>query len=179
MGWKTTSLMVGVLLITFLISGISKGEEAPGYVILMQGVNNILTEGGDDSVLTIEDTNPYAVYLTDMSYLKQIDTVIPNLNGSMNAVIVRNGKDNQSTSIVTVSNPVYSKDTKKLTFRIKPLEFYEGTRLKNFIGEKQNMTSGKSENSTLTRVYLEVNQKTPENARDNPGPRTHNPTFVV
>jgi hypothetical protein len=166
MGCKTTSLMVGVLLITSLISGVCTGEEAPGYEILIQGVNNIFTEGGDDSVLTIEDTNPYAVYLTDMSFLKQIDTVIPSLNGSMNAAIVRNGEDNQSTSIVTVSNPVYSKDTKELTFRVKPLEFYEGARLKNFMGEKQNLTSDKTGKVTLTRIYLEINQKVPENGPD-------------
>ena len=74
-----------------------------------------------------------------------------------------NGENNQSISIVTLSNPVYSKNNNELTLEVKPLEFYDGTILKNFADEKQDLTSETTGNITLTRVYLEINQKTPEN----------------
>ena len=160
--------MLEILLIPILISGVSLGEETPGYVVLLQGGNSTLQEGVNDSVLTIEDTNPYGVYLTNKSYIASIEDVIPAVNSSIDAAIVRSGKEGNSISIVTVSNPVYSKDTKELTIQVKPLKFYEGAILKNFADEKQGITPDTLSKATLTRVYLEINQIAPENKHPDP-----------
>ena len=123
----------------------------------------LFRKGVNNSVLTIEDTNPYAVYIADKSFLKPTEEGISTINGSLNAAIVRNEENSQSISIVTVSNPVYSKNNNELTLEVKPLTFYDGTILKNFADKNQDLTSETTGKVTLTRVFLEINQKAPEN----------------
>lgn len=160
---KALFFLSGVFLIIVLLSGISIGEETPGYLVLIQGEKSTLHDGLNGLVLNIEDTYPYVAYLTDTSFLKPINNTITTINSSGYAAIVRDGENTQDISMVSLSNPVYSDDTKELSFSVKPLEFYDGTILRNFAEKNQNMTSDNTENVTMTRVYLEIHQEIPDN----------------
>ncbi|MFH0967336.1 MAG: hypothetical protein V1862_06595 [Methanobacteriota archaeon] len=162
--------LLGAFLTTFLLSGVCMADEAPGYQIYLQGSDSTLTEGANNmTVLTINDTIPYAVYLLNKSFVRPIDTILPTINGSINAAIVISGVDGETTSIVQVSNPVYSAGTNVLMLDVEPLTYYEGTVLKNFSDEEQNMTPDKIGKVVMTRVYLENHQKAPENTGICPG----------
>ncbi len=157
------------------VSGECFAEETAGYIVLLQGENSTHVESTNGSTLTIEGMNPFAAYIGTKGYLGSVKDAIKIMDKSLDAAVVITGDNGQSTSLVTVSHPVYSEDDRKLTLETKPLEFYEGTLLKHFADEATNQTVKDPDVIKLTRVYVEIHENPPENGIDSPAPYVNNP----
>jgi len=163
------------LLIIFFVSGECFAEETAGYIVLLQGENSTHVESTNGSTLIIEDMNPFAAYIETKGHLGSVKDAIKIMDKSLDAAILITDDSNETTSLVTVSHPVYSEDERKLTLETKPLEFYEGTLLKHFADEATNQTIKDPGVIKLTRVFVEIHEKAPENGLDSPAPYTNNP----
>ena len=157
---------IGIIFCIALFSLISvcSADESSGYKILLEGGESILSENEDGSmILTILNTIPYGVILDDPEYITLVEMVLPELNTTMNAGVVFSNPDGDNMSLVQVSNPDYSADTKNLTFLIHPLEFYEGSILADLKERSENMNPEVVRNAHVTRIFLERGVSVPAN----------------
>ncbi len=160
---------IGIIFCIALFSLISvcSADESSGYKILLEGGESILTENEDGSmILTILNTIPYGVILDDPEYITLLEMVLPESNTTMNAGVVFSNPDGDNTSLLQVSQPDYSADTKNLTFVIHPLEFNEGSILADMKERSENLNPDIVRNAHLTRIYLEKGLSVSENYGD-------------
>ena len=122
------------------------------------------SENEDGSIiLTIQNTIPYGVILDDPEYITLLEMVLPESNTTMNAGVIFSSPDGDKTSLVQVSNPDYSTDTKNLTFVIHPMEFYEGSILTDLKERSESLNPEIVRNAHVTRIFLERGLSVPEN----------------
>lgn len=160
---KPLLLLASIILGILFICSVSSATETPAYMILLQGTDSTLEEANDTLVLTLKETIPYAVFLTEKSYLKPIESSLSLIKKPIPAAVVMKGDKGESTSMVLVSNPVFSEDTHRLTLTLQPQKFYEGTVLSPFVDPGQNDITDDPGAVTLTKLYLEMNENAPEN----------------
>ena len=89
----------------------------------------------------------------------------------MNAALVFSGPDEESISLVQISNLSLSDGNKELTLQIAPLEFYEGEMLKEFAKNAIPIDTVEKEKMKSVGVYLEGSFDAPDNADCPPGCR--------
>lgn len=148
----------------FSLISVCYADEFSGYTILLEGGESILTENEDGSmILTILNTIPYGVILDDPEYITLLESVLPDNNTTMNAGVIFSSLDGNNISLVRVSNPDYSADTKNLTFVIHPLQFYEGSILADLKEQSENMNPEIVRKAHGTRIFLERGLSVPEN----------------
>jgi len=161
---KACVRIVCVIMTLLLFPEVCMADEALGHQVYLQGSDSSVAEGEDGMIiLTIENMVPYGVYLLDNSFIMPIGTIITDINGSLNAAVIQSGPGGETVSIVQVSNPHYSADSRVLTLEVQPLEFYEGTVLTNFMEEKQDFSTDMNGTILMTGVYLEYNPGAPDN----------------
>lgn len=140
----------------FSLISVCSADESPGYKILLEGGESILTENEDGSMnLTIQSIIPYAAIFDDPEYITLLEAVLPDSNTTMNAGVIFSSPDGDNTSLVQVSQPDYSIDTKNLTFVIHPLEFYEGSILVDLKEQSESLNPDIVSNAHVTRIILE------------------------
>ncbi len=151
----------------FSLISLCSADESPGYKILIEGGESIVTENEDGSmILTIQNVVPYAAIFDDPEYITLLEMVLPESNITMNAGVVFSNPDGDNTSLVQVSQPDYSADAKNLTFVIHPLEFNEGSILADMKERSESLNPDIVRNAHLTRIYLEKGLSVSENYGD-------------
>ena len=151
----------------FLLISVCSADETPGYKILIEGGESILIENEDGSmILTIQNVVPYGVIFDNPVSITLLEMVLPDNNTVMNAGVVLSNPDGDNTSLVQVSNPDYSADTKNLTFAIHPLEFYEGSILADLKERSESLNPDIVRNAHVTRIFLEKGLPVSENFGD-------------
>ena len=158
-----TGIFLGFLMICFIIGSCS-AEENTDYIAFFQGGATALSEGTNGTmVLTVNDVIPYYhIPVVNRNVLMPLETESP-YQLPLNAAIVLNGADGEAVFMEKVISWVYSSDEKTLTLDIKPVEFYEGTVLKDFFEAKQDLTVENVGKELSSGIYLEVVKGTPEN----------------
>jgi hypothetical protein len=153
-----------ICIVIFSLISICSADESSGHKILVEGGESILTENEDGSmILTILDIIPYGVIFDDPEYITLLESVLPDNNVTMNAGVIFSSPDGNNVSLVQVSNPDYSADTRNLTFFIHPLEFYEGSILADLKDQSENMNSEIARKAHATRIFLEKGLSVSEN----------------
>jgi hypothetical protein len=148
----------------FSFISVCSADASPGYKILLEGGESILTENEDGSmIMTIQNIIPYGVILDDPEYITLLEMVLPDTNTTMNAGVIFNNPDGDNTSLVQVSHLDYSADTKNLTFVIHPLEFYEGSILADLKEQSESLNPDIASKAQVTRIFLERGFSVPEN----------------
>lgn len=164
---RIKSICIIIFIGLFLLISVYSADETPGYKILIEGGESILIENEDGSmILTIQNVVPYGVIFDDPEYITLLETVLPDTNTTMNAGVVLSNPDGDNTSLVQVSNPDYSADTKNLTFAIHPLEFYEGSILADLKERSESLNPDIVKNAHVTRIFLEKGLPVSENFGD-------------
>ncbi len=164
---RIKSICIIIFIGLFLLISVCSADETPGYKILIEGGESILIENEDGSmILTIQNVVPYGVIFDDPEYITLLETVLPDTNTTMNAGVVLSNPDGDNTSLVQVSNPDYSADTKNLTFAIHPLEFYEGSILADLKERSESLNPDIVKNAHVTRIFLEKGLPVSENFGD-------------
>ncbi|NLW75953.1 MAG: hypothetical protein GXY18_05945 [Methanomicrobiales archaeon] len=161
---RITNICFIICIGLFSLISVCSADEFSGYKILLEGGESVLTENEDGSmILTIQNTIPYGVILDDPEYITLLETVFPDNNTIMNAGMIFSTPEGSNISLVQVSNPDYSADTRNLTFFIHPLEFYEGSILADLKDQSENMNPEIVRKAQVTRIFLEKGVSVPEN----------------
>ncbi|MDX8550272.1 hypothetical protein KHC33_12055 [Methanospirillum sp. J.3.6.1-F.2.7.3] len=161
------SICVIIFIGLFSLISVCSADESSGYKFLIEGGESILTENEDGSMnLTIQNVIPYAVIFKEPESFTLLEMVLPDNNTTMNAGVIFSNPDGDNTSLVQVSQPDYSADTKNLTFVIHPLEFNEGSILADMKERSESLNSDIVRNANLTRIYLVKGLSVSENYGD-------------
>lgn len=164
---RIISICIIICIALFSLISVCSAEDSPEYKILIEGGESILTENEDGSmILTIHDIIPYGVFFDEPEYITLLEMVLPDTNATMNAGVIFSSPDGDKTSLVQVSKPDYSADTKNLTFVIQPLEFYEGSILAYLKERSESLNPDIVKDAHLTRIYLEKGLSVSENYGD-------------
>lgn len=141
-------------------------DSSPVSIIYVQGGESIITVEPDGTgVITIQDVIPYFnLLIENMSNLVPIQ-YLTIYSGPMQAAVVFTDEESEHTSMVRVQNVSLSDDTGVLTLQVKPLEFYEGSELKSFSGNHEDLVNQTGEKVLSTGLYLEV-QESPSDNKD-------------
>ncbi|PWR74870.1 hypothetical protein ACKUB1_13520 [Methanospirillum stamsii] len=155
-------IILYISLITLI--SVCYADESPGYKILIEGGESVLTENKDGSMnLTIQNVIPYAAIFDEPGYIVLLEMVLPEKNTTMNAGVIFSNPDGDNISLVKVSNPDYSADTMNLSFVIHPLEFYEGNILADLKGQSDSLNPDIPEKEHTTRIFIEKEITVSEN----------------
>ena len=161
--YLTFGFICSLLLVS--LAGVTMATESPGYTLYIQGGESSITNGTDGMMLiTVKDVVPY-FHITDgnRSLLLPIEG-LTNITYPLNTAAVFSGADGDYISLVEVSNLSLSEENKSLILQVKPLEFYEGTVLKSFANEKNELPLGKTGKFSSFGIYIETTQLPPANA---------------
>ncbi len=125
------------------LTGYCVADEAPGYLVYVQGGESAITNGSDEMyVITVKDIIPY-FNITNGQKSSQIHVeLLPKLTYPMNAALVLSGVDYETTVMVQVANVSFSDGNKILTLQADPLEYYEGTLLSEYNEQKSKLDPG-------------------------------------
>jgi hypothetical protein len=158
------SICVIICIGLFSLISVCSADESPGYKILLEGGESILTENEDGSMtITIQSVIPYAAILDDPEYITLLEMVLPDTNTAMNAGVIFSNPDGDTTSFVQVSHPDYSAETMNLTFVIQPLEYYEGSILADLKEQSESLNPDIARKAHATRIFLEKGLPVSEN----------------
>jgi hypothetical protein len=146
------------------LAGVCLAEDAPSYVIYIQGSESSITNETDGITdIMVKDIIPYShVSYGEKSRLIPVKR-ISNITGPLNAVIHFSGSDGESVTLVRVSNLSLYDENKVLTLRVHPLEFYEGRILTSLASEKNDLDKIPLDSFDSTGIYLEITEQTPQN----------------
>ena len=159
-------LPVGFIILTLLIFliGFCIADESPSIITYIQGGESIIANGTDGMMfLTVHDIIPY-FHMADRerSSLIPVD-LLTYMAYPTNAAIFLSGVDDESVSLIEVSNLSFSKDNTHLILHVRPIEFYEGEALKPYIDEELVHAIEMTGKSDTTAIYLEIIKTTPDN----------------
>lgn len=161
------SICVIISIGLFSLLSVCSADESPDFKILLEGGESILTENEDGSMnLTIQNIIPYGVIFDNPESITLLEMVLPDNNTVMNAGVVLSNPDGDNTSLVQVSQPDYSADTKNLTFVIHSLDFYEGSILADLKERSESLNPDIVRNAHVTRIFLEKGFSVSENFGD-------------
>jgi len=144
------------LLLLICLAGVGMAEEAPGSVVYVQGGVSSITEGADgEMIITVQDIIPY-FHLPNgnESFLMPVEFLSVDAY-PLNAAVVFSGADDESVSLVIISNLSLSDDNTVLTLHVIPQEFYEGEVLKSFTHESKDLDITTTPTRYNTGIYIE------------------------
>jgi len=154
-------LSLGFICSLLLISlaGFCVAEEAPSYLIYVQGGESSITDGTDGAYeITVKNIVPY-FYITNGEKSSLIPVVLlPNMTYPMNAALVFSGEGNETTFMVQVAYVSLSDGNKILTLQADHLEYYEGEMLKSFNDKREDFNVFNDGRFISAGVYLESEQ---------------------
>ena len=146
------------------MAGVCIAEEAPGYILYIQGGESSTTEDVDGMMLiTIQDVIPYIFSKAGDRNLLLPVRQVSLYSFPMNAALIFPGTMGTQASLVQISNISVSDENKVLTFQITPLEFYEGELLKAYEKDAIAIDTLDPQMMKTTSVYMEGSLATPEN----------------
>jgi len=154
MMYQIRSGVICSLLLVALV-GLCIADEAPSYLVYVQGGESSITNGSDGAtVITVKDIVPY-LHIGD----KEKSGLIPverlaNLMNPMSAALVFSGVDNETTFMVQVSNLSLSDGNTVLTLQVEPLPYYDGDRLASFT--RKGLKTLVESQYTNSAIYLEI-----------------------
>jgi hypothetical protein len=150
-----------------LTIGVSIADETPSYVAYIQGGETSITDGTDEIIeLTVKDIVPN-LYVSEKDYgiLVPID-ILNTLTYPVSAVLLFSSTEDESTSLVEILNLSLIGENKDFTIKVKPLEFYEGERLKSFHSESTGLNTINLTTKSFTGIYIELKGNSIENGSD-------------
>jgi hypothetical protein len=152
------------LVILFFLTGTCIAAESPSYITYIQGGKSSVTNGSDGiNLITVTDVVPFFhVSYGDRSYLVPVE-LLSNISYPLNAGVVLTGGTKESRSVVEVSNLSLSDGMTKLMMQFKPLDYYDGSKLKIFKDDKNDVDIAKIDNVSNTGIYLELIDTPPNN----------------
>lgn len=139
-------------------------EESPMYVINIQGEKSSFING-TDGVFEIQgmDLVP-EIAITDENQTRPMSAEnLTNLTYPLIAAVVYSGSDNESTSLIEVSNLSFSAGYTNITLQGANLQYYDGVKLKEFAQNATPLDGTIVQNATHFSVYLEF----PEGIKEN------------
>ncbi|MFH0968638.1 MAG: hypothetical protein V1862_13230 [Methanobacteriota archaeon] len=138
--------------------------ESPAYLAYVQGGESSITNETDGMMMiTVKDVIPYFYIVDDNTSVLHPVERLANITTPLNAAVTFSGADNESVSLVEVTNLSLSDENKTLIIQVHPLELYEGTVLKSFTDKMNRLTTDSIGKFTNTGIYLEMRDKTPQN----------------
>ncbi len=141
-------------------------DSPPVSIIYVQGGESIITaEPNGTSMITIHDVIPYyCLQVDNMSNLIPIQNLV-SYSGPMEAALVFTDEENERISMGSIDQVTLSDDNRVLILQVKPLEFYEGSGLKTFSDDREDLLNQTGEKVLSSGLYLEV-QEPPSNNQD-------------
>lgn len=161
------SLGLICFLMALLTTGVSIADETPSYVAYIQGGEASITDETDEIIeLTVRDIVPN-LYVSEKDYgiLVPID-IMKTLTYPLNAVLLFSGTEDENTSLVEILNLSLIGENKDITIKAKPLEFYEGERLKSFQSDNTGLNTINLTTKSFTGIYIELKGNSIENGSD-------------
>ncbi|MFH0966216.1 MAG: hypothetical protein V1862_00825 [Methanobacteriota archaeon] len=122
------------------LAGICVADNAPGYLVYIQGGESSIMNGSDGAyVITVKDIVPY--FHTTNGVINSLIPVerLNNPTSPLNAALVFSDKGNESTVMVRVTNISLSDGNKVLTLQADPLEYYDGELLKSLYDRSRSL----------------------------------------
>ena len=144
------------LLLMICLAGLCIAEDSPSQVLFIQGGVTSITNGSEGmSVITVSEIDPN-VTVTTGDQIKQISVgKLTNMNYPLHAAVIFTHADDESASLVSVSNLSLSGENKTLTLEVAPVPYYEGEVLSSFV-EDQVELSPDITAVQKTQIYIEI-----------------------
>jgi hypothetical protein len=162
---NSPSLCIGTFFVLLICSiGICLADESPMYVITIQGEKSSFVNG-TDGMFEIQGMDLASdITITDENQTRTISAEnLTNLSYPLIAAAVFSGSDNESTSLIEVSNLSFSEGYTNLTLQGENLQYYDGVKLKEFAQNATPLDGTTVQNATHFSVYLEF----PEGIKEN------------
>jgi len=157
---------LGILcsLVLVLCTGFCSAAESPSAAIYTQGSESAITNGTNGMIITVKDVVPY-FHITDgvESKLVPVES-LTDISHPVQAVVKLFNAENETNSIIQVSNLSLSDENKVLTLDVTPLEFYDGEMLKPFVNGQTPLSNEKIGEYNRAGIYLEAVWEAPSNA---------------
>nr|WP_319537672.1 hypothetical protein [uncultured Methanospirillum sp.] len=151
----------------FLVIGVVSADETPDVLIYLQGGNSTIEEGsGGSEVITIQKLVPYVNIESDNTNKLVPVSLMNELQYPLDSSIVLVGQSGNTEALRVISNISLLDNNNRLTLNVIPLQYYDGTRLRNFVQEG-NTTSLKGTYQTIG-VYIEDKDTVPVNGKKRP-----------
>jgi len=146
------------------LAGICIAEETPGSLVYLYGEESNLSNESDGMFsLTIQNiTTLYNITLEENNYSMPVVS-LTNITRPLPAAILFSDGNNESVSLVTISNFSYSEKENILKLQITPLAFYDEGLLSSFSEESVVLDSIQKDRFDRIRLYLEMQERKPEN----------------
>lgn len=156
------------LLLLISLVGVGQADEAPGYFVYVQGGDSSITNGSDGMTeITVKDIIANFYIANGMKSILHPVERLTKLRYPLDAAMVFSGADNESVSMVTISNLSLSEGDTVLTLQVTPMKYYEGEVLKSFTGEKGRLDMTNVGEVLSTGIYMEMKGIAPENEQIN------------
>lgn len=158
-------ILPGFISILMLISltVLCTADQSPTYVVHIQGGESTVTNVSNGMVITVKDIDSnVTITRGSQSNLTTIDNLI-DITYPLHAAVVFSGNDNESTSMVTVSNLSLSGGNKVLTLQVNPLKYYDGDELNSFANESVDIFTNNVIKNNSTEVFMEIVGTPPTN----------------
>ncbi len=165
--YQLPGLICVFYLVLVLFVGSCFADEVPTYLTYVQGGKSAVSAASDGGyVVTIKDTVPFVV----ISYGGR-DRLVPterliNVTFPVRAALIVSDAQNDTTSMIQITNLSLSDDNKVLTLHVDPLPYYEGAALASFDADKQNIDSLVESHYGRSGLYFETIGQCPENSYD-------------
>ena len=141
-------------------------DEAPGYVVYVQGGESTITEGPDgEMTITVQDVIPFVHIANEEKNRLNPVEILSGYTYPLDAALVFSGSDGESAFLVTISNLSLSNDDTILMLQVTPEEFYEGELLNSFVRETKGSDLLTQSGTISTGIYIEKNAGKAENSR--------------
>lgn len=155
--------LFGLLLLISIIGFVS-GAEPSGYTVYVQGEQSSIARTAEGMYeITIQDIIPFSSIIDGDTYILAPTKHLANETKSLNAVIILSGSEIDVTFLVEVSNLTYDSEPSTMTFKARPMEFYNGELLKPFLSGQGDLDAATGKSTNLTALYLEIINPVAEN----------------
>lgn len=158
-------VLLGILcsLVLVFCTGFCSAAESSSALIYIQGSGSAITNGSNGMIITVKDVVPY-FHITDGVESKLVPVgSLADISYPVQAVVNLFNAENETNSIIQVSNLSLSDENKVLTLDVTPLEFYDGERLKSFVNGQTPLSDEKIGEYNRAGIYLEAVWEAPSN----------------
>jgi hypothetical protein len=140
------------------IAGLCLAAESPAYITYIQGSESIISEGSDGMInISVNNVIPYfSIDTGEKSSLIPVRR-LSSLTYPLIGAVVFSDPENESTSMVKVSNLSLSEGNKVLTLEVIPLKYYDGGKLQSLADKQTELATGKIEECKKTQIFFETN----------------------
>jgi hypothetical protein len=141
-------------------------DETNSTLLSVQGGESSINKSGDGFFeISVQDIIPNGTITIENQMSEIPIEILNNVNPPLNAALVLFEDDNESTSMIIITNLSFSNENNNLVLKVKPMAFYDGEILKEFVNNRTPINLLENSSFEKTKLYFELLEMKPENSK--------------